>query len=120
MEADLVVVENLCSLPLNPAACRLLADVLRSRRALLRHHDLPWQREATSGMPAPPDDPAWVHVTVNELQPAAIERAWNHRDRRPQLLRHLSHFREERSFEIEARGRRIRVARPPTDQGDPS
>ena len=37
-----------------------------------------------------------------------------------QLLRHLSHFREERSFEVEPRGRRIRVARPPTDQGDPS
>lgn len=65
--ADLVVVENLCSLPLNPAASRLLADVLRSRRAVLRHHDLPWQREATSSMPAPPDDPAWMHVTVNEL-----------------------------------------------------
>lgn len=65
--ADLVIVENLCSLPLNPAACGLVADVLRSRRAVLRHHDLPWQREATSGMPAPPDDPAWMHVTVNEL-----------------------------------------------------
>ncbi|HVA05602.1 MAG TPA: hypothetical protein VNG12_02560, partial [Acidimicrobiales bacterium] len=27
--ADLVVVENLCSLPLNPAACSLVADVLQ-------------------------------------------------------------------------------------------
>jgi mannosylglucosylglycerate synthase len=66
-EADLVVVENLCSLPLNPAACGLVAEVLRSRRAILRHHDLPWQRESTSSMPVPPDDPAWVHVTVNAL-----------------------------------------------------
>ncbi len=33
----------------------------------MRHHDLPWQREATAGMPPPPDDPAWVHVTVNAL-----------------------------------------------------
>lgn len=65
--ADLVVVENLCSLPLNPAACSLVADVLRSRRAVMRHHDLPWQREATADMAAPPDDPAWMHVTVNDL-----------------------------------------------------
>src|ERR1700728_4718847 len=49
-DADLVVVENLCSLPLNPAASQLVADVLRSRRAVLRHHDLPWQREATAHM----------------------------------------------------------------------
>jgi glycosyltransferase involved in cell wall biosynthesis len=33
----------------------------------MRHHDLPWQREATADMPPPPDDPAWVHVTVNAL-----------------------------------------------------
>lgn len=65
--ADLVVVENLCSLPLNPAASLLVADVLRSRRAVLRHHDLPWQREELAHMPGPPDDPAWVHVTVNDL-----------------------------------------------------
>lgn len=65
--ADLVVVENLCSLPLNPAAAAVLGDVLRSRRAVMHHHDLPWQREQTSAMPPPPDDPAWLHVTVNEL-----------------------------------------------------
>src|SRR6202042_2249494 len=46
--ADLVVVENLCSLPLNPAACASVAEVLRSRRAVLRHHDLPWQRVTTA------------------------------------------------------------------------
>jgi glycosyltransferase involved in cell wall biosynthesis len=66
-DADLVVVENLCSLPLNPAASDLVAGVLRGRPAVMRHHDLPWQREATSAMPPPPDDPAWVHVTVNDL-----------------------------------------------------
>ncbi len=65
--ADLVVVENLCSLPLNPAAASVLAGVLHSRRAIMHHHDLPWQRENTSAMPPPADDPAWVHVTVNEL-----------------------------------------------------
>jgi glycosyltransferase involved in cell wall biosynthesis len=65
--ADLVVVENLCSLPLNAAAGDAVARVLRSRRAVLHHHDLPWQRPRFVGSPPPPDDPQWRHVTVNEL-----------------------------------------------------
>jgi glycosyltransferase involved in cell wall biosynthesis len=65
--ADLVVVENLCSLPLNPPAAEGVARVLRSRRAVLHHHDLPWQRERFAGAPPPPDHPGWVHVTINDL-----------------------------------------------------
>lgn len=65
-DADLVVVENLCSLPLNPAARDAVADVLRGRPAIMRHHDLPWQRERFRHEPPPPDDPAWRHVTINE------------------------------------------------------
>lgn len=65
--ADLVVVENLCSLPLNPAARDAVAAALTDRPAIMRHHDLPWQRERFRDDPAPPDDPAWVHVTINEL-----------------------------------------------------
>jgi glycosyltransferase involved in cell wall biosynthesis len=64
---DLAVVENLCSLPLNPPASGAVAAALRGRRAVLRHHDLPWQRETTAHLPPPPDDPAWLHVTINEL-----------------------------------------------------
>lgn len=64
--ADLVVVENCCSLPLNPRAGRALAELLAGRPAILRHHDLPWQRIAYSHEPAPPDDDAWWHVTINE------------------------------------------------------
>lgn len=63
--ADLVVVENLCSLPLNQPALDATADLLRGRPAIMRHHDLPWQRERFAGRPPPPDDPAWVHVTIN-------------------------------------------------------
>jgi hypothetical protein len=64
---DLVVVENLCSLPRNPAAAGALAALLAGRPAILHHHDLPWQREAFADRPGwPPDDPAWVHVTINE------------------------------------------------------
>ncbi len=60
------MVENLCSLPLNPAASAAVAAALAGRPAILRHHDLPWQRDRFAAAPPPPDDPAWVHVTINE------------------------------------------------------
>jgi glycosyltransferase involved in cell wall biosynthesis len=66
-DADVVVVENLCSLPLNPPAWEAVARALRHRPALLHHHDLPWQRPQFRHHRPPPDDPAWTHVTVNEL-----------------------------------------------------
>jgi glycosyltransferase involved in cell wall biosynthesis len=67
-DADLVIVENLCSLPLNPGATEAVVATLRGRPAILHHHDLPWQRERfahVTGWPA--DDPAWRHVTINDL-----------------------------------------------------
>jgi mannosylglucosylglycerate synthase len=66
-DADLVVVENLCSLPLNPRAAVVAAAVLAVRPAVLHHHDLPWQRPHLADHPPPPDDPRWSHVTINEL-----------------------------------------------------
>jgi len=66
-DASLVVVENVCSLPLNPEAAAAVASLLRGRPAILRHHDLPWQRPRFIASPPPPDDPAWVHVTINDL-----------------------------------------------------
>jgi glycosyltransferase involved in cell wall biosynthesis len=65
--ADLVVVENLCSLPLNPGAAAVTAAVLRGRPAVLHHHDLPWQRPQFAAHPPPPVDPRWCHVTINAL-----------------------------------------------------
>lgn len=65
-DADLVVVENCCSLPLNPRAGQALAQVLAGRPAILRHHDLAWQRARYRREPPPPDDRAWWHVTINE------------------------------------------------------
>lgn len=65
--ADLVVVENLCSLPLNPGAAAVVAEVLAGRPAVLRHHDLAWQRPGGQGAPPPPIDPRWAQVTVNRL-----------------------------------------------------
>ncbi len=65
--ADLVVVENLCSLPLNPPAAALVASVCAGRPTVLHHHDLPWQRPHLAHLSPPPDDPHWAHVTINEL-----------------------------------------------------
>jgi glycosyltransferase involved in cell wall biosynthesis len=72
--ADLVVIENLCSLPLNPGAAALAAEVCAGRPALLHHHDLPWQRPHLAHLPPPPDDPAWGHVTINELSRRQLAR----------------------------------------------
>ena len=70
--ADLVVVENLCSLPLNPGAARVVAAACAGRPALLHHHDLPWQRPHLAHLPGPPDDPTWAHVTINQLSRAEL------------------------------------------------
>jgi glycosyltransferase involved in cell wall biosynthesis len=64
----LVIVENLLSIPMNLPASRAVAAALRGRPALLHHHDPPWQRERYAQITElPPDDPAWAHVTINEL-----------------------------------------------------
>ena len=66
--ADLVVVENLCTIPLNLPAARAVAARLRGRPAVLHHHDPPWQRAQWAHVTElPPTDPAWRHVTINHL-----------------------------------------------------
>ena len=68
VDAELVVVENLCTIPLNLPAARVVASVLRDRPAILHHHDPPWQRaEHAHVTELPPDDAAWRHVTINRL-----------------------------------------------------
>jgi len=63
--ADLVLVENLCSLPMNPVAGEVVAEALRGRPAILRHHDLAWQRPHLQHLGPPPTDPSWRHVCIN-------------------------------------------------------
>jgi glycosyltransferase involved in cell wall biosynthesis len=66
-EMDVVVLDNMCSLPMNRVAGEAVAGYLAGRRALLRHHDLPWERERYAEVSTwPPDDPAWGHVTISE------------------------------------------------------
>ena len=66
-DADLVVVENLCSLPLNPSAGACVASLLAGRPAVLHHHDLATQRPSLAHFGAPPDWPGALHVTINQL-----------------------------------------------------
>jgi glycosyltransferase involved in cell wall biosynthesis len=71
--ADLVVVENLCTIPLNLPAARVVASCLRGRPAVLHHHDPPWQRPAWRHVTElPPRDAAWRHVTINRLTEAQM------------------------------------------------
>ncbi|MEL6983223.1 MAG: glycosyltransferase family 4 protein [Actinomycetota bacterium] len=70
-DADVVLVENLLSIPMNLPASRVVADVIAGRPAVLHHHDPPWQRERYAHITElPPDDPAWHHVTINRLTEA--------------------------------------------------
>lgn len=68
--ADLLIIDNLCSLPLNVDAARAVARVAADHRGrvLYRHHDLPWQRRSLAALdqefpPRAPDDA--LHATVN-------------------------------------------------------
>jgi glycosyltransferase involved in cell wall biosynthesis len=67
--ADLVIVDNLCSLPLNPEAAAAVARVAADHRGrvLFRHHDLPWQRRhlAHLGADLPPRVAGAMHATIN-------------------------------------------------------
>jgi glycosyltransferase involved in cell wall biosynthesis len=66
-DCDIVVVENLASLPLNVAARDVLYEVLEERDALFHHHDLAWQRAHLAHLEGPRDAPRWHHVTINDL-----------------------------------------------------
>jgi glycosyltransferase involved in cell wall biosynthesis len=66
--ADVVIVENLCSLPMNLEASRTTARVLAARGGpvVLHHHDLPWQREQYAAVTdLPPRSAGALHVTIN-------------------------------------------------------
>jgi mannosylglucosylglycerate synthase len=67
--ADLVIVENLCSLPINLEAARAVARLAGEYRGRLcfRHHDLPWQRRQFADLEAefPPRVAGALHATIN-------------------------------------------------------
>src|SRR4029079_9978862 len=67
--ADLVIVENLCSLPLNVEAATVTRDVLDAHRGRVcfHHHDFAWERPHLAHIDGfPPRRPNSLHVTVSE------------------------------------------------------
>jgi mannosylglucosylglycerate synthase len=67
--ADLVVVENLCSLPLNETAATVARDVLmrHAGRVCFHHHDFAWERPHLAHViEFPPDRAHSLHVTISE------------------------------------------------------
>lgn len=72
---DLVVVENLCSLPLNPTASYAAAAVLSEHdgRVAFHHHDLPWERPGLGDHPElPPRRPESLHVAISDQAREAL------------------------------------------------
>jgi len=73
--ADLVVAENLCSLPLNLDAATFVVEVLGAwhGRVLFHHHDLPWERSRFAHLTGfPPARPNSLHVTINDAARQAL------------------------------------------------
>lgn len=64
---DVVIVENLASLPLNIGAREVLYEVLEGRSAIFHHHDLAWQRSHLAHLEGPRDSVGWHHVVINEI-----------------------------------------------------
>ncbi len=65
---DLVVVENLLTIPMNLEASRATARVLAGRPTLVHHHDPPWHRTRFEHITElPTSDPAWRHVAITHL-----------------------------------------------------
>ena len=72
-DADLTVVENLCTIPLNVPAALATGRVLAGRPAILHHHDPPWHRPQYAHVTELPlDDPAWRHVTITATAAAEM------------------------------------------------
>ncbi|HEY5267368.1 MAG TPA: glycosyltransferase [Acidimicrobiales bacterium] len=72
-DADVVVVENLVSLPLNVGARDVLYQALDQRAAIFHHHDLAWQRSEWRHEATPRDQALWTHVTINDLSRRELE-----------------------------------------------
>lgn len=72
-DIDLTVVENLGTIPLNPAASLAAGRVLSGRPSVIHHHDPPWHRpEWRDVTELPLDDPTWRHVVITEADRRAF------------------------------------------------
>jgi hypothetical protein len=70
-----VVVENVCALPMSPPVTEAVVQALRGRRAVLRHHDLLWERECSAHLRGwPPEDLSRQCVAISERGAAELAR----------------------------------------------
>jgi len=100
-DADLVIAENICSLPMNMAASTAVAEAIAGQRAVLHHHDLPWQRERFAGLRGfPPTDPSWAHVTTSAL---SYKELVEHRGFAADVIRNAFNVNEPLGDRAEAR-----------------
>lgn len=73
LDADLTVVENLATIPLNIPASLAVGRVLAGRPAILHHHDPPWHRPQHRHVTQLPlRDPAWRHVAIHHIAAAEL------------------------------------------------
>ena len=90
------------------------------RPAILRHHDLAWQRPHLAHLGAPPTDAAWRHVCINARSQRELA-ARTHRLRAfLQQLRPEPACRRAQFLPQCSRRWRRRGTRPPTDAGHPA
>jgi glycosyltransferase involved in cell wall biosynthesis len=88
-DIDVVVVENLLSLPMNLPAARAVGMLLRGRPTIVHHHDMPWQRPGyDTSSDWPPSDHHWRHVTINH----ATRRDLEHRGIRATVIPNTVEF----------------------------
>jgi mannosylglucosylglycerate synthase len=92
-DVDVVIVDNLLSLPINRSASEAVARALRGRPAIIRHHDLATDRPDTDSWWPPPTDEAWRHVAISPPVAEALgdvgisaTLVWNHFDLTPPLF----------------------------------
>lgn len=73
-DIDIVVVENLGTIPMNLPAARAVARARRGSPTIWHHHDPAWQRDRYDDVDElPRDDPAWRHVAINDLTRAQLQ-----------------------------------------------
>ncbi|MFM8861625.1 MAG: glycosyltransferase family 4 protein [Acidimicrobiia bacterium] len=67
--SDLVVVENLGTIPMNLPAAHAVAAARAGRPTIWHHHDPPWQRDRYRGdeLPLGPEESAWRHVAITDV-----------------------------------------------------
>jgi len=67
-DIDIVVVENLGTIPMNLPAARAVARARVGSPTIWHHHDPAWQRDRYGEVEElPRDNPSWRHVTINDL-----------------------------------------------------